>query len=203
MTFSLEMNLDNHFYNLPVVESLCWKNYDLDKDCDLLVVESLKDPLLNRASAMLSLSWIGHLSADIPTAFFADDVAARIKNDITSIRDRCWLQEKTDVIPLNFIVYKRTTDVDVLVVSYLNGDYCDLDIARTSLGKFLFDEIQSLCFRGFTKMTKLVPELITTQFNFGFSKNGIVKLIGCPGHLNNSVYDEIFIRNFLDFWLTA
>lgn len=203
MTFTIEKTENVQFNNLDVIETPYWNLYDLDEECDLLVVKSLKDPLLDRASSLLSLSWIGHLKSTIPVSLFADDITKRVSTNYSSIRDRSWLQEKIDVIPLNFIVYKGACSSDFSVMSFLHGECCDQDLAEVTLGKFLFKDLREFCFQCFSKMTQLVPELKTTQFNFGFDKDNNIKLIGCPGHLVNSVYDEIFIRNFLDFWLTS
>lgn len=200
MPFTLERTEDSQFNNLDVIETPYWKLYDLDDECDLLVVESLKDPLLNRACSLLSLSWISHLRPVIPTALFADDITKRVSTNYPGIRDRAWLQEKTDVIPLNFIVYRGSSSNNFSVMSFLHGECCDVDLAESTLGKFLFKELRTFCFQGFSKMIQLVPQLKTTQFNFGFDKDNNLKLIGCPGHLVNSVYDECFISNFLDFW---
>jgi len=195
--FHLERTSDTQFHNLLSIISSNWNLYEVDSKCDLLVVHSLKDPLLNRASAMLSLSWLGQLKTVLPIAVVADDQTSRLSFDSNQIRDRSWLQERTDPLPLTFTKFNGS-----LVISDFYGEWIDPLVAEDILGKFLFEEIQALSEKAFSKMISLVPELTMTQFNFGIGLDHSLKLIGCPGHLINSSYSRSFVLNFLDFWMS-
>ena len=177
-------------------QSSSWNLYELDNDCDLLVIDRMNDSRMNKASAMLSLSWIGHLRSIVPSSLLPIEVLAKLDPKFISLKERSWIQEKTDPIQLNFIILLDNS----IIVTDLNGTRTEF--AEELLGKFLLEELKGLSLSMFSKMKSLVPQIRSTTFNFGFDKDEVVKLIGCPGHLVNSNYNSTFIADFQDFWFS-